>query len=105
MRLVWLATTFVLLTVGPAADAAPRGQTHVAQAQQLTDDQVRRAIIRDSMASYPGSCPCPYNRAKNGSRCGKRSAYSRPGGYAPLCYPHDISDEMVRSYRQRKGVR
>lgn len=40
----------------------------------LTDEQVRQAIIRQSIASYPGNCPCPYNTASNGSRCGKRSA-------------------------------
>lgn len=35
---------------------------------------------------YYGTCDCPYDRAKNGSRCGGRSAYSRPGGRSPVCY-------------------
>ena len=35
---------------------------------------------------YPGTCRCPYDRAKDGSLCGKRSAYSRSGGYSPKCY-------------------
>ena len=26
----------------------------------------------------------------NGNKCGKRSAYSKPGGYEPLCYVSDI---------------
>ena len=26
----------------------------------------------------------------NGNKCGKRSAYSKPGGYEPLCYVYDI---------------
>jgi len=55
----------------------------VATAQRQTvdaDDAVRKAIIADSLAKYPGPCPCPYNVARNGSRCGKRSAYSKPGG-------------------------
>ena len=46
--------------------------------------------IAESIANYPGSCPCPYSRASNGSKCGKRSAWSKPGGYEPLCYESDI---------------
>jgi hypothetical protein len=65
----------------------------------LTDAQVRERIIKESIANYSGSCPCPYNTARNGSRCGGRSAYSRPGGQAPICYSEDISDDMVRRYR------
>lgn len=36
-----------------------------------------------------GSCSCPYDFAKNGSMCGGRSAYSRPGGDEPRCYLDD----------------
>src|SRR5258708_22930906 len=43
-----------------------------------SDAAVKKAIIADSLSRYPGPCPCPYNVARNGSRCGKRSAYSRP---------------------------
>ena len=67
--------------------------------KQNSDDTIRERIINESISSYPGNCPCPYNRASNGSRCGKRSAYSRPGGYEPLCYKSDVTDEMVRKYR------
>jgi len=68
-------------------------------AEHLTDAQVRQAIIRESIAQYPGTCPCPYNVARNGSRCGRRSAYSRPGGYAPICYESDVTKQMIREYR------
>lgn len=68
--------------------------------RELTDGQIRQILIDESIATYPGNCPCPYSRARNGSRCGKRSAYSRPGGEAPLCYPKDVSDERVRRYRE-----
>ncbi|MBD1859955.1 MULTISPECIES: SH3 domain-containing protein [Leptolyngbya] len=33
-----------------------------------------------------GSCECPYDTDKRGRSCGRRSAYSRPGGSAPACY-------------------
>lgn len=66
-----------------------------------SDAQIRQRLIRQSIASYPGSCPCPYSVDRGGRRCGGRSAYSRPGGYAPLCYPSDVSAEDVRRARGR----
>lgn len=68
--------------------------------QNMTDAQVKQAIIRQSIASYSGSCPCPYSTARNGSRCGGRSAYSRPGGAAPFCYASDVSAADVAAYRR-----
>jgi hypothetical protein len=75
-----------------------------AGAKSMSDADVRRAMIQESISSYPGHCPCPYNLASNGSHCGKRSAWSKPGGYAPLCYPNDISDDMVKQYRASHGI-
>jgi len=76
-------------------------------ARQLTDAQVRERIIADSIRGYlltGHPCACPYNSARNGSRCGARSAYTRPGGAAPLCYARDVSDAMVRAWRQSNGM-
>ena len=69
----------------------------------ISDATIRKMIIEASLRSYSGNCPCPYNRASNGSQCGGRSAYSRPGGASPLCYDSDISDAMVNDYRRRLG--
>jgi len=69
----------------------------------LSDAQVKQQMIRESIASYPGNCPCPYNSARNGSRCGGRSAYNRAGGYAPLCFASDISKAQVDEYRRAHG--
>jgi len=74
-----------------------------AVAQTLADDQVKQEIIKQSVASYPGRCPCPWNLASNGSRCGKRSAYSRAGGYSPVCYAQDVTPEMIKQYRLAHG--
>lgn len=65
-----------------------------------TDHTIKRKIIADSIASYEGTCPCPYNLARNGSKCGKRSAYSRYGGESPICYERNVTDEMIRSYKK-----
>ncbi len=68
--------------------------------QSLSD--VKKEMIKQSINSYSGNCPCPYNTTKRGRSCGKRSAYSRPGGASPLCYESDISDEEARRYLKRK---
>lgn len=68
-------------------------------AGKLTTEQVKEQVIRESIARYPGNCPCPYNAASNGSRCGGRSAYSRGGGYALVCYPEDVTPAMVERWR------
>lgn len=104
-KLKAIVFAFALLGAGSVGPAGATGEVYLAQAQsggsQLSDEQVRRILIERSIASYSGSCPCPYNRARNGSRCGKRSAYSRPGGASPLCYPQDISEDMVQRFRSR----
>lgn len=64
-----------------------------------SDAQIKQQIIRASLASYPGNCPCPYNSDRAGRSCGARSAYSRPGGYSPKCYASDVSAGEVKSYR------
>jgi hypothetical protein len=75
--------------------------TAVADGSKLSDAQVRQLLIDESTAAYDGNCPCPYSRARNGSRCGRRSAYDREGGEAPLCFEHDVTREMIQTYRQR----
>lgn len=72
-----------------------------AQAKRKTDAQLKQQMIAASIAGYSGSCPCPYNSMRNGRRCGGRSAYSRPGGKWPLCYPDDISQKMVDAFRKQ----
>lgn len=69
------------------------------QQQQLTDQKIKQLIVQQSISQYSGNCPCPYNSASNGSRCGGRSAYSRAGGYTPLCYETDVTQEMVNQYK------
>ena len=59
---------------------------------------LKEQMISESIARYPGNCPCPYNRDARGHNCGRRSAWSKAGGYAPLCFPEDISPDMVREF-------
>lgn len=64
-----------------------------------SDSEIKEAIIEDSISRTSGNCPCPYHAASNGSRCGRRSAYSRYGGEYVTCYAHQISNEEVQDYR------
>lgn len=52
--------------------------------------QAEAAAIAASIAAYPGKCACPYSIKANGSKCGKASAYSKPGGAVVLCFPADV---------------
>ena len=72
-------------------------------AAATSDDQIKQSIIQESIASYPGNCPCPYDYAANGSRCGKRSAWSRAGGYSPICYPEEVTPSMIEAWRIQNG--
>ena len=83
---------FSVFVLGLAAIASP--------AFAQSDAQIRQRIIQESIASYPGACPCPYNTDRAGRSCGRRSAYSRPGGYAPQCYPADVSNAQIQEYRR-----
>lgn len=65
---------------------------------------IKNKIIQDSISSYRGNCPCPYNTDRAGRKCGRRSAYSRPGGYSPICYESDVTDKMVEEYRDTHFV-
>lgn len=77
----------------------------VSSTYAATDAQIKKKIIQESISNYPGPCACPYNAARNGSRCGKRSAYSRSGGYDTLCFDKDVKPEMIKEYRERTGSR
>jgi hypothetical protein len=91
-RIIGAVAAFIILSACPALAR-----------EALSDAQVWQAIIEDSIARYQATghpCACPYNPARNGSRCGARSAYSRPGGASPLCFDRDVSDGMVADWRR-----
>jgi hypothetical protein len=87
-----------LVAIAALAIGATWGQ---AAKTAKTDAEVKQAIIDESIASYHGNCPCPYNTDRAGRRCGARSAYSRPGGASPICYAKDVTQAMVNDYRKR----
>ncbi len=84
----------------PVAHLAPATGEPQEPAQAISDQKIAHQIIALSIASYSGSCPCPYNSDRAGRRCGGRSAYSRPGGYAPICFESDVTPEMIQNHRR-----
>lgn len=88
MNWVWLVVAVFLFAVSPAAgDQCP-----------IPIETIKAQMIAESIGRYPGTCACPYQSDRAGRRCGKRSAWNRPGGYAPLCFPSDITPDMVREF-------
>jgi hypothetical protein len=75
-----------------------------AHAATLTNAQIKQAVIQESLAGYPGTCPCPYNVDRRGHSCGRRSAFSRPGGFAPICYATQVTPAMIDEYRRAHGL-
>ncbi len=80
----------------PKAKPVPRG------VPDIPDTAIIQRLIAASAANYPGSCPCPESYDQGGRRCGKRSAWSKGGGYAPLCYASDITPSMITAFRKRQ---
>lgn len=90
MKILVYAVSAALFVFGaPVVSAKPK----------LSDAQIKQRIIKQSVAAYPGNCACPYNSASNGSSCGRRSAWSRGGGYAPMCYAADVTKADVNRWR------
>lgn len=87
----------------PAARPAPTPKRTIAAPTSAEVSAAQRAIIQQSIANYAGSCPCDYNRDRAGRRCGKRSAWSRPGGASPLCYASDVKRSHLVAYFRRLG--
>ena len=70
--------------------------------EELTDQQVREILVRQSVSTFSGICPCPYSTDRAGRRCGSRSAYSKEEAADLLCFPRDVSDYMIERYRERQ---
>ena len=76
----------------------------VASTETLPDlgQQIAEIIVRESPSAYYATghpCACPDDFARNGSRCGGRSAYSHSG--RPLCYVSDVPKPLIEEYKAK----
>jgi len=79
------------------SDAKRKGEVALAAAA------IAAIIVQASRDRYYATghpCACPEDLMRNGKVCGGRSAYSRPGGAAPLCYPTEVTPAMNETYRK-----
>ena len=115
-----LASTTGPLDISSQAQATPPAKSAAAPAPSPTPSNAKRAaevltvaaiaalIVAESRRAYHARgkpCACPDDSMRNGRACGSRSAYSRPGGASPLCYPTDVSEAMIKSYLSRVAER
>lgn len=102
----WMASRFLSerldVTSDTRAKSPPKPKQVPRSLPVVSTSVIIQRIIAESIAAYPGSCPCPYNTDRGGRRCGKRSAYSKPGGYAPICFSQDVTEAMIAAARQRR---
>jgi hypothetical protein len=95
------ATSNVTVTAQASLDR-PEGAAVISTAA------IAALIVKESRSAYYATgrpCACPDDRMRNGHVCGGRSAYSRPGGAAPLCYPSDVTAGQISEYRARRTDR
>jgi hypothetical protein len=96
-----LFAIFALALLGTAVPAT-------AQSVALIDTDIAANIVRESRNKYYATgkpCACPDDKARNGTPCGGRSAYSRKGGAEPLCYLSDVKPWMIEERRQKHASR
>lgn len=92
-----VAALLLLAALGLSAPLA-YGQAW-AQRRGVSDDELRRAIINNSIARW-GDCPCPYSYAWNGRQCAENSAYMKRVPNGPYCYPQDVPHWLMNQYRR-----
>lgn len=69
---------------------------------KMSDTAIVTLIIAASIAAYKSKgkpCACPSDTMSNGRACGSNSAHSRGGGARPLCFPTDVTPQMISAYR------
>ena len=68
--------------------------------QQLTDNRIRQRIMQESQAHYSGRCVCQYQtKDSHGRSCKGRHEVIKTKPQ-PLCYPSQVTTEMVSDWRQ-----
>jgi hypothetical protein len=95
---VALSATIQALAPEAPSNAPDPKQKH-ANHVTMAETAVVVLLMAASFFGYTGNCACPHYTDRAGHRCGKRSAYDRPNGAKPLCYPTDVTPEMIQAFR------
>jgi hypothetical protein len=68
----------------------------------LSAAAIAALIVQQSRTAYYATghpCACPDDLTRSGKKCGASSAYSRPGGASPKCYPSDVNERDIEDAR------
>lgn len=107
-KLIALSLSLALCPPAPGwTQDLARAPDDAGQKEVLDDVAIAALIIAGSIAAYKAMgrpCACPSDLTRNGQRCGGRSAWSKPGGARPLCFPSDVTPDMISAYRVTKAV-
>lgn len=95
----WISEQYTSATPESTIASQPAQALFSAPEPQIDRDAIIQKIIERSIRNYSGNCPCPYNTMHNGRRCGGNSAYSKPGGRSPICFPSDVTEAMIAAFR------
>jgi hypothetical protein len=71
----------------------------------LSEADIREKIVKDSVASYQGICPCPYSTHPDGTQCGYRSAFLKRSSNEVICYEINVTLKMIKEYRAKQDLR
>jgi cell division protein FtsN len=95
----WISEQYTSTTPETTTTSQPAQALLSAPEPEVDRDAIIQKIIERSIQNYSGNCPCPYNTMRNGRRCGGGSAYSKPGGRSPICFPSDVTEAMIAAFR------
>ena len=104
----WISAKRITLSRPPENQSEKKRDEKIKTAPviALSAAAITAILLRESQAEYHSHapCACPSDRDRAGRACGKRSAWSRPGGYAPLCFASDVTPAMIAAFRDRRGT-
>ena len=69
--------------------------------QQLSDSRVRQKIMENSQAHYVGRCVCQYMTQDSQRRSCKGRHEVIKTKPVPICYPRQVTHEMVNEWRRQ----
>jgi hypothetical protein len=64
---------------------------------------VSERVTAEQYRALIGPCACPGDETANGHRCGRVSAYCRCGGWEPICFAGDDTDQREPNRQRRCG--
>jgi hypothetical protein len=94
-----LTTSFVWAQTAPHDPNLPAARPDALRT--MSDNVVRQRILIESQDRFRGRCVCSYTtQDANGRSCKGRheTVASEP---KPICYPTEVTDEMVATWRAR----